>query len=303
MNGLQDERAVRPNSGNRFFIWSVVLLLLTGICFASWIGSFYVFKHPENPKCYRILKRFKRIEPPKRFAVTEAPKGEFLGAAKLLNRFGKLGTLELACENEVLMRNYLTNFRESGRKVPHVSGKFQIVQSFDLGSADWFPAGAVAIAQSENLPQMLVEFVFPSEPENVPAIRETVTMGVDVTLQRSQDLWALVHVERHVDGRMQFTVLPVPYGGWQLKNGQGSFSLQSPEELLHDRKIELNLAAGLPIVRDPRLSSALAEHKEFRRKALVRAGDDQAALAGRSWCVSSRRKRRRRSPQTPQRHR
>lgn len=201
------------------------------------------------------------------------------------------------------MRNYLTNFRESGRKVPHVSGKFQIVQSFDLGSADWFPAGAVAIAQSENLPQMLVEFVFPSEPENVPAIRETVTMGVDVTLQRSQDLWALVHVERHVDGRMQFTVLPVPYGGWQLKNGQGSFSLQSPEELLHDRKIELNLAAGLPIVRDPRLSSALAEHKEFRRKALVRAGDDQAALAGRSWCVSSRRKRRRRSPQTPQRHR
>jgi hypothetical protein len=271
---------VRPNSGNRFFIWSVVLLLLTGICFASWIGSFYVFKHPENPKCYRILKRFKRIEPPKRFAVTEAPKGEFLGAAKLLNRFGKLGTLELAYENEVLMRNYLTNFRESGRKVPYVSGKFQIVQSFDLGSADWFPAGAVAIAQSENLPQMLVEFVFPSEPENVPAIRETVTMGVDVTLQRSQDLWALVHVERHVDGRMQFTVLPVPYGGWQLKNGQGSFSLQSPEELLRDRKIELNLAAGLPIVRDPRLSSALAEHKEFRRKALVRAGDDQAALAG-----------------------
>ncbi|MEI7821098.1 MAG: hypothetical protein WCK55_09295 [Verrucomicrobiota bacterium] len=280
MNVLQDERAVRPNSGNRFFIWSVVLLLLTGICFASWIGSFYVFKHPENPKCYRILKKFKRIEPPKRFAVTEAPKGEFLGAAKLLDRFGKLGTLELAYENEVLMRNYLTNFRESGRKVPYMSGKFQIVQSFDLGRTDWFPAGAVAIAQSENLPQMLVEFVFPSEPENVPAIRETVTMGVDVTLQRSQDLWALVHVERHVDGRMQFTVLPVPYGGWQLKNGQGSFSLQSPEELLRDRKIELNLAAGLPIVRDPRLSSALAEHKEFRRKALVRAGDDQAALAG-----------------------
>jgi hypothetical protein len=280
MNMLQDERAVRANSGNRFFIWSVVLLLLTGICFASWIGSFYVFKHPENPKCYRILKKFKRIEPPKRFAVTEAPKGEFLGAAKLLVRFGKLGTLELAHENAVLMRNYLTNFRESGRKVPYVSGKFQIVQSFDLGRADWFPAGAVAIAQSENLPQMLVEFVFPSEPENVPAICETVTMGVDVTLQRSQDLWALVHVERHVDGRMQFTVLPVPYGGWQLKNGQGSFSLQSPEELLRDRKIELNLAAGLPIVRDPRLSSALAEHKEFRRKALVRAGDDQAALAG-----------------------
>ena len=280
MNVLQDERAVRRESGNRFFLWSVVLLMMTGICFASWIGSFYVFKHPENPRCYRILKKFKRVEPPKRFAVTDAPKGEFLVASKLLERYGKLGKLELAYENDLLMRNYLTNFRESGRKVPYVSGKFQIVQSFDLGSADWFPGGAVAIAQSENFPQMLVEFVFPAEPENVPAIRETVTMGVDVTLQRSQDLWALVHVERHVDGRMQFTVLPLPYGGWQLKSGEGSFTLQSPEELSHDRKLELNLAAGLPIVRDPRLTAALAEHKEFRRKALARAGDDQAALAG-----------------------
>ena len=280
MNVLQDERPLRRDSGNRFFIWSVVLLMMTGICFASWIGSFYVFKHPENPRCYRILKKFKRVDPPKRFAVTEAPKGEFLGAAKLLDRFGKLGKVELAYENEVLMRNYLTNFRESGRKVPYVSGKFQIVQSFDLGGADWFPGGAVAIAQSENLPQMLVEFVFPAASENVPAIRETVTMGVDVTLQRSQDLWALVHVERHADGRMQFTVLPLPYGGWQLKSGEGSFTLQSPEELLHEHKLELNLAAGLPIVRDPRLASALAEHKDFRRKALARAGDDQAALAG-----------------------
>ncbi len=280
MNVLQDERPLRRDSGNRFFIWSVVLLLMTGLCFASWIGSFYVFKHPENPKCYRILKKFKRIDPPKRFAVTEAPKGEFLSAAKLIERFGKLGKLELAYENEVLMRNYLTNFRESGRKVPYVSGKFQIVQSFDLGRADWFPGGAVAIAQSENLPQMLVEFVFPAGPENVPAIRETVTMGVDVTLHRSQDLWALVHVERHADGRMQFTALPLPYGGWQLKSGTGSFTLQSPEELSRDEKLELNLAAGLPIVRDPRLAAALAEHKDFRRKALARAGDDQAALAG-----------------------
>ncbi len=280
MNVLQDDRAVRRESGNRFFLWSVVLLVMAGLCFASWIGSFYVFKHPENPKCYRILKRFKRVDPPKRFAVTEAPKGEFLVASKLLDRFGKLGKLELAFENDVLMRNYLTNFRESGRKVPYVSGKFQIVQSFDLTEADWFPGGAVAVAQSENFPQMLVEFVFPAAPENVPAIRETVTMGVDVTLQRSQDLWALVHVERHADGRMQFTALPLPYGGWQRKNGEGSFTLQSPEELSHDRKLELNLAAGLPIVRDPRLAAALAEHKEFRRKALVRAGDDQAALAG-----------------------
>ena len=277
---LTDEKAVRRGTGNGFFIWSVVLLLMTGACFASWIGSFYVVGHPENPKCYRILKKFKRVEPPKRFPVTEAPKGEFLPASKLLERYGKLGKLELAHENELLLRNYVTNFRESGRRVAYVSGRFQVVQSYGLRSTDWFPSGAVAVAQAESLPQVLVEFVFPAAPENVATIRETVAMGAEIALQRAHDLWALTHVERHADGRMQFTVLPLPYGGWQLKKGQGSFTLRSPEELLREHGSELNLAAGLPIVRDPRLAAALAEHKEFRRKALVRAGDDQAALTG-----------------------
>ena len=280
MDLLQDEKPLRRGTGNGFFIWSVVLLLMTGMCFASWIGSFYVVGHPENPRCYRILKKFKRVDPPKRFPVTEAPKGEFLSAAKLLERFGKFGKLELANENAILLRNYLTNFRESGRRVPYVSGRFQIVQSYALGSADWFPSGAVAVAQVEAMPQVLVEFVFPSAPQNVPAIRETVAMGADITLQRSQDLWAVVHVERYADGRMQFTVLPLPYGGWQLKKGQGSFTLRSPEELLREYGLELKLAAGLPIVRDPRLAAALAEHKDFRRKAQARLGDDQAALTG-----------------------
>lgn len=280
MDLLEDEKVVRRSTGNGFFIWSVVLLLMTGLCFASWIGSFYVVSHPENPKCYRILKKFKRVDPPKRFPVTEAPKGEFLSSSKLLDRYGKLGKLELANENALLLRNYVTNFRESGRRVAYVSGRFHVVQSFELGRADCFPSGAVAVAQAEGLPQVLVEFVFPAAPKNVATIRETVTMGADISLQRSHDLWALVHVERHADGRMQFSVLPLPYGGWQLKKGQGSFTLRSPEELLKDHGFELNLAAGFPIVRDPRLSTALAEHKEFRRKAQVLAGDDQAALAG-----------------------
>jgi len=280
MDLLQDEKPVRAGRGNGFFIWSVVLLVMTGACFASWIGSFYVVSHPENPRCYRILKKFKRIEPPKRFPVTDAPKGEFLGAQKLLDRYGKLGKLELEHENALLLRAYLMNFRESGRRVTYVNGRFQVVQSYALEKKDCFTSGAVAVAQSEISPQVLVEFVFPAAPKNVATIRETVATGSDINLQRSHDLWALVHVERHADGRMQYTVLPLPYSGWQLKDGTGSFSLRSPEELLRDYGFDLNLAAGLPIVRDPRLSGALAAYKEFRRKALARAGDDQAALTG-----------------------
>lgn len=280
MKVLQDQASAGRNNGNRFFIWSVVLILMTGLCFASWLGSFYVVNHPENPRCYRILKKFKRVEPPKRFPVTDAPRGDFLTAAKLVERYGKLGKLELVRENELLMRHYLMNYRDASRRVPYVAGRFQVVQSFALGEGDWLPSGAVAVAQAESLPQMLVEFVFPAASESVPAIRETVALGTDIALQRSHDLWAVIHVERRTDGRMQFTVVPLPYGGWQLKTGEGSFTLQSPEELQREHGLSLNLEAGLPVVRDPRLAAALVEHKEFRRKMLARGGEDQAALSG-----------------------
>ena len=91
---LDQERKSGTSKGDRFFLWSVVLLVMTGACFASWVLSFYVVMHPEEPWCYRILKKLKRIDPPKRFEVTKAPRGDFLTAARLLDRYGKLGAVE-----------------------------------------------------------------------------------------------------------------------------------------------------------------------------------------------------------------
>ena len=278
---LQMEKATAPSSnGDRFFLWAVVLLVMTAACFASWIGSFYVVMHPENPKCYRILKKFKKVDPPRRFQVTLAPRGDFLTAAKLLDRYGKLGKVELARENAELTRAYLMNFKEGKKRVPYVAGRFQVVQSYHLGKADMFPCGVVAIAQAENLPQVLVEHVFPAAPSSVATIREVLATGAEFALERAHDLWALIHVMRHEDGRMQFTVVPLPYGGWQLKKSKGNFTLKSPEELLREYKIEMNIGAGLPVIRDPQLAKSLADFKAFRRKMLASAGDDQAALAG-----------------------
>ena len=277
---LQNEKKAPASRGDRFFLWAVVLLVMTGACFASWIGSFYVVTHPENPKCYRILKKFKKVEPPRRFPVTMAPRGEFLSAARLLDRYGKLGKVELVRENAELMRAFVMNFKEGKKRVPYVAGRFQVVESYKLRKADMFPSGAVAIAQAENLPQVLVEYIFPAVPKNVANIREVLVTGAEIALERAHDLWALIHVERHEDGRMQFTVVPLPYGGWQLKKSRESFTLNSPEELSRDHKIELNIGAGLPLIRDPRLAKSLAAYKVFRRKVIANAGDDQAALAG-----------------------
>jgi hypothetical protein len=279
MELLRSRQKPSSKKGDRLFLWSVVLLLLTGACLASWIGSFYVVLHPENPKCYRILKKFKRVEPPKRFRVIEAPQGDFLTASKLLERYGKLGRLELENQNAELLRAFLMNFRETKRRVPYIAGRFRVVQSYELRKGDFIPSGAVAIAQSETLPQVLIEYIFPAAPGEGAKIRKVLASGAEIALERSRDIWALVHVE-HYAGGMQFTAVPLPYGAWQLKQSGAKFALKSPAELSVDHGIELNIGAGLPVVRDPRLSRDLAEFRQSRRKAMAAAGDDQAALSG-----------------------
>lgn len=269
------------NRDSVFFWWTVVLLLLTGACLASWIGSFYVISHPEQPRCYRILKKLKRMEAPKSFPTTQAPRGDFLSATKLLERFGKLGPAELARDNSELLRAYLMNYRETKRHVTYVVGKYDVVQTFPLEATDLFPSGVAVVAQSLDLPQVLMESVFTAPAAMVPAIRSALPTGGDITLQRSHDLFALIHVARLADGRMQFTTVPIDYGSWQVKRGSGGFKLSSPEDLEKaDPKNTLNIAAGLPIVRGERLQQGVAAYVAFRRKTLSNTKDDEVALAG-----------------------
>ena len=269
------------NRGSVFFWWAVVLLLLTGACLASWIGSFYVVSHPEQPRCYRILKKLKRLDAPKGFPTTQAPRGDFLSATKLLERYGKLGPAELARDNAELLRAYLMNYRESKRRVTYVVGKYDVVQTFPLGATDLFPSGVAVVSQSLDLPQVLLESVFTAPSAMVSAIRSALPTGGDIPLQRSHDLFALIHVARLEDGRMQFTTVPIDYGAWQVKRGSGGFHLTSPEDLEKaDPKNTLNIAAGLPIVRGERLQQGVTAYVAFRRKTLANAKDDEVALAG-----------------------
>ena len=253
MDRFHYEHKPVKNRGSVFFWWAVVLLLLTGACLASSIGSFYVVSHPEQPRCYRILKKMKRLDAPKSFPTTQAPRGDFLSATKLLERYGKLGPAELARDNAELLRAYLMNYRESKRRVTYVVGKYDVVQTFPLGATDLFPSGVAVVAQSLDLPQVLLESVFTAPSGMMPAIRSALPTGGDIPLQRSHDLFALIHVARLEDGRMQFTTVPIHYGAWQVKRGRGGFQLTSPEDLEKAyRKNTLNIAAGLPIVRGER---------------------------------------------------
>ena len=98
-----DEEGLAPRKRDNLFLWTVFILLLLGLAFACWLGSFYIFGHPEKARNYRILQRMKKIEAPKRFAETKAPPGELPTAQKLFERYSKYSRLQLENENAELL--------------------------------------------------------------------------------------------------------------------------------------------------------------------------------------------------------
>ena len=254
--GLHDDDGEAPGR-DHLFLWTVFILLLIATAFACWLGSFYIFGHPEKARPYKLLKKLGKIDPPKRFEVIAAPTGEFLSAKQLFDRYARFTRLQLEEENEELLRNYIKNYKETKKLVPYIAGRFEIIESYELQKTDMFDVGVVAFAESTEFPQVLLEHVFPTSPENVAGLRANLPRGLDMRLEKSRDLAAVIHVERMPDGYLQFTVLPLSYGSWGVKGGSGVFSLEPPAGL--------NLIAGAPIIHGQVRTDALKAFTDFRR--------------------------------------
>jgi hypothetical protein len=223
-----------------FFGWTVAILLLTGVALAAWLGSFYVIGQPERPESYRILQKLHKIEPPKRFALTAAPAGEFLNPKQVYQRYQAMGPAELARRDAELTRNFIRNFQQVHGLVTYVVGRFNIMGARQLTPDDVFTSGAVALARAVEQPELLMEHVFTTSDEHdAKLLQERLVMGMDVNLERSHDLSAIIHVERLPDGRIQITVVPLLYGSYAVTRGTGTFSLEPPADL--------NLVAGWPL--------------------------------------------------------
>lgn len=248
-----------PHRGHdNLFAWTVFILLLIGFALACWLGSFYLFGHPENQRCYEILKKLRKIEPPKRFELTAAPAGEFLTPQKLCEKYATMSGFELQNENAGLLRDYLRNYQDANKLVSYLIGRFSILGSHELKSGDLFPTGVVALAQSVDYPRVLVEHVYTSDSANVPQLKKMLMPGLDIKLEKTLDLSAIIHVERLDDGRLQFTAVPLLYGSYTLKQGSDSFSLHPP--------VDVHLEAGVPIIKPASLRQADKTYAEFRNK-------------------------------------
>jgi hypothetical protein len=266
-----DDEGLEPQRRDNLFIWTVFILLLMGIAFACWLGSFYVFGHPEEPRSYRILKKLKKIEAPHRFDVTKAPLGEFISPQKAYEKFSTLKSLELERENAELLRIYIKNYAESKKLVPYLRGKFEVMETRELTSKDLFPMGTVALLQSQDYQQVVVEHVFPATGPNLEASKQLLATGLPFEIERTNDVTAILHVERLSDGRMLLTVVPLHYPSYGKKRGSGTFASEPPADL--------HVEGGLPIWKRDQLNAALARYAQLKATTSPGLVDNKIAAA------------------------
>ncbi len=238
----------RPSGQDNLFGWTIFLVLLAAFAAVSWIGSFYIFGHPEKSFSYGILRTLGKIDTPKRFELTKAPRGQFLDAGKLFERFGKMPPRELAASNDLLLRNYLRNYERTKDLVPYIIGSFNVMGTFRLGPNNFFPDGVVALARSNDNPSVLLELVFPSAEADAGKLERMLRMGLDLQLARTLDLTALINARIMPDGRLNLTAVPLLYGSYTSTDTQGTLNLEPPAKL--------NISARLPILNQAAVDEA-----------------------------------------------
>lgn len=257
-----DDSLGRGRRKTNYFGWTIAILLLIAFALTAWLGSFYIFNQPERPQSYRILKKLHKIEATKRFELTVAPPGEFLSPKQLSDRFAAMGPTELAKKNAELARNYIRNFQQVRGLVPYVVGRFNIMEARELTPSDIFTTGMVALTTAVDDGEVLMEHLYPADPQAAPLMKQTLVTGLEIKLERTHDLTAVIHADRLSDGRLLITAAPLLYGTYTVTRGTGTFSLEPP--------LDLNLAAGWPLFKETMRRTAEAQYDEFRSRSLPR---------------------------------
>ncbi|MBV9391581.1 MAG: hypothetical protein JOY96_06785, partial [Verrucomicrobia bacterium] len=242
------KRRLRHQESDNLFGWSVFILLLCGFALSCWIGTFYIFTHPEQPFNYQILSKLKKLDPPRRFQLTAAPSGEFLSPEKLLATFGAMNLGQLIDKSNSLLRSYIRNYDHEVTKIPYVTGKFVIIDSFPLSGNTFFGSGMAVLAHSLDVPSVYIEHFYPANSDRVSAMRQVLKTGLGIELRRSLDLSAVIHITSLGEGRLLFSCVPLLYGSYGVSDSGAGFQLEPPKAV--------NLKAGLPLVKENELTDA-----------------------------------------------
>lgn len=248
-----------PQKKDNLFLWTVFLLVLLAAALGTWIGVYVVFGQPELPISYKILRKFKRLDPPQRFKVNAAPQGEFVSAEKLYNRYNNMNPAALREANRQMERSYLRNYPVSNLSAAYITGRFTIMDSYELKPANFFPSGVAALAVSDDYPRLMIEHVYPAGPSIAPLVQRNLQTGMDIELRRTYELTTVLHAAKLPDGHVLLTVVPLNYGSYIFKGTSGGFTLEPPANL--------NVAGGLPLLTDEDRHGATEAIIAFRQKS------------------------------------
>ena len=103
-----------------------------------------------------------------------------------------------------------------------------------------------------------MEHVYPAKPEALPLMKQTLAVGLEVKLERTHDISAVIHAERLIDGRVLVTAVPLLYGSYTVTRGLGTFRLEPPPSL--------NLVGGWPLFKSQERASIEQHLAEYRQK-------------------------------------
>ena len=233
-------------ASDALFGWTVFIFLLIGLVFLCWMGSYYIFARPEQTANYRLLQRLHKLEPPLRFEITAAPRGEFLKPGQLLERFGSMTPGEIRRTNETLLRSFIRNYHQNRDLVPYAVGTYRVIGTFPLSQETFCNSGLVALLQAVEQPEVVLEQLFTANEHNLPALKRALPLGQEIKLEKPLDLSAVVHIDRLGDNRIRLTTMPLLYGSYGSGQGPASFSLEPPDVL--------NIAAGLPVIESSQIN-------------------------------------------------
>lgn len=227
-----------PRGDAGLFWWTITIFLLLAFTTFSWLSSLYIFRHPEKPRNYRVLAKFHKLKPLKKFNERSVPQGKFHDAGEIYNKYFGLGGEELNVQNDLFKRNYIRNYDDA--PPVYVRGKYRIYKVEDLTPDRPFMSGMVVRAKSIHLPNVSIEFVFPTEA--LP--RERLSYGDELVLDTNESFASVLHISALPEDSLCLTVVPLTYNYFSVNPADAHrYTVLSPPELL-------NMDAPWPVTDD-----------------------------------------------------
>jgi hypothetical protein len=145
------------------------------------------------------------------------------------------------------------------------------MEARELTPNDVFLSGMVALTNAVDHGELLMEHVYPADPQALPLMKQTLGMGLEIKLERTHDLSAVIHAERLGDGRIMITTMPLLYGSYTVTRGPGTFTLEPP--------LDLNLAAGWPLFKEAARKNAETQYAAYRERIAPKTSESVAGIA------------------------